>query len=249
MKIKVINPNTTLSMTHSIAQAAQAAVSEGTIVETVSPSMGPVSIECHYDEALASLGVLDEVRKGEADGVDAYVIACFGDPGLMAARELATGPVIGIAQAAFHAASFAGRSFAIVTTLGRTLGRAQDLVREYGFERQCVAYRACEVPVLGLESDEEGSYRLLLDESLDVLSATHADAIVLGCAGMAKMCARLADRLGVPVVDGVAAGAAFAQSLVRIGVGTCKTGEFAAPPSKTIDGLLGGFALTPVSEQ
>jgi hypothetical protein len=118
VKIKVINPNTTLSMTRSIGEAARAAVSEGTIIEAVSPSMGPVSIEGHYDEALASVGVIDEVRKGEADGVDAYVLACFGDPGLMAARELATGPVIGIAQAAFHAASFAGRSFAIVTTLG-----------------------------------------------------------------------------------------------------------------------------------
>ena len=244
MKIKVINPNTTLSMTRSIGETARAAVSEGTIIEAVSPSMGPVSIEGHYDEALASVGVIDEVRKGEADGVDAYVLACFGDPGLMAARELATGPVIGIAQAAFHAASFAGRSFAIVTTLGRTLGRARDLVLEYGFERQCVAYRACEVPVLGLESDEEGSYQALEAECLDVLDSTHADAIVLGCAGMAKMCARLSDRLGVPVVDGVAAGAAFAESLVRIGVGTCKTGEFAAPLPKQVDGLLESFSVS-----
>ncbi len=53
--------------------------------------MGPASIESHYDEALSVPGVLDEIAKGERDGVDGYVLACFGDPGLDAARELAAG--------------------------------------------------------------------------------------------------------------------------------------------------------------
>lgn len=243
MKIKIINPNTTLSMTYSIEAAARLAASDEVQIEAVSPAMGPVSIESHYDEALAAIGVLDEIRKGEAHGVDGYIIACFGDPGLLAARELAQGPVIGIAQAAFHAASFAGRSFAIVTTLGRTLGRARDLVDEYGFSRQCVAYRACEIPVLGLESDEGEAYSALKAECEDVIASTDADAIVLGCAGMAKLCERLSGELPVPVIDGVAAGVAFVEALVRINVRTGKRGEFAFPPAKSIDGLLSSFSL------
>src|SRR5437867_9508252 len=106
MRIKVINPNTTESMTRTIGAAARSVAAPGTEIIAVSPAMGPVSIECHYDEALSTLGVLDEVRKGEADACDGYIIACFGDPGLLAAREIARGPVVGIAEAAMHAASF-----------------------------------------------------------------------------------------------------------------------------------------------
>src|SRR5450432_1172688 len=105
MRIKVINPNTTRTMTETIGRAAAAAAAPGTTILAASPSMGPVSIEGHYDEALSVVGLLDEIRKGEATGCDGYVIACFGDPGLLAAREIARGPVIGIAEAAMHAAS------------------------------------------------------------------------------------------------------------------------------------------------
>src|SRR5262245_36457014 len=120
MKIKVINPNTTPSMTEKIGASARAAAALGTQVLAVSPAMGPVSIEGHYDEAVSALGVLDEVRKGEQEGYDGYVIACFGDPGLLAAREAARGPVIGIDEAAMHAASFIATGFSVVTTLKRT---------------------------------------------------------------------------------------------------------------------------------
>ena len=241
MRLRVINPNTTWSMTRTIGDAARAAVSPDVEVEAVSPSMGPVSIESHADEALAAVGVMDEIRRGEADGCDGYVVACFGDPGLDAARELASGPVVGVAEAAFHAASFLGRSFAIVTTLSRTLGRARDLVDLYGFTRACTAYRACEVPVLGLDSDPDAAYRALETECLRTVEEVAPDVIVLGCAGMAGMCNRLQERLGMPVIDGVAAAASMAEALVRIGARTSKRGEFAQPPAKQVVGLLKPF--------
>ena len=100
MKIKVINPNTTLTMTAKIGEAASAVAFSETQVVAVSPSMGPVSVEGHYDEAVSALGVVDEVRKGAAEGMQGYLIACFDDPGLHAAREVANGPVVGIAEAA-----------------------------------------------------------------------------------------------------------------------------------------------------
>ena len=88
MKIKLINPNTTLSMTESIENCAKKYASEGTTVYAVSPNIGVNSIECYVDEYLAVPGVLQEIVKGEEEGADAFVIACFGDPGLQAAREI-----------------------------------------------------------------------------------------------------------------------------------------------------------------
>ena len=105
MRIKIINPNTTWSMTEKIGACARTVASAGTEIVAVSPAMGPVSIESHYDEALAVPGLLQEIAAGEREGIDGYVIACFGDPGLKAARELARGPVVGIAEAAMHLAS------------------------------------------------------------------------------------------------------------------------------------------------
>ncbi|WP_343657337.1 aspartate/glutamate racemase family protein, partial [Cupriavidus sp.] len=151
MKLKIINPNTTESMTEKIGQCARAVAEQGTRISAVSPRMGPASIESHYDEALSVPGILDEILAGEQEGVDGYVIACFGDPGLYAAREVARGPVIGIAEAAMHMASMVGSSFSVVTTLARTCNIAWHLAERYGMKRFCSNVRACDLPVLDLE--------------------------------------------------------------------------------------------------
>jgi allantoin racemase len=110
MRILVVNPNTTPSMTSKIGAAARAAASAGTEVAAVSPSTGPASIEGYYDEAFAVPGLIEEVRKGEAAGFDGHVVACFDDTGVDAARCVARGPVVGIAEAAMHVATLiAGR--------------------------------------------------------------------------------------------------------------------------------------------
>ena len=106
MLIKVINPNTSEPMTEAIKRSARAVA--GVDVHAVTAPMGPASIESHYDEALAVPGVLAELG-----GADGYVIACFGDPGLDAAREVADGPVVGMAEAAMRAASYLGRGFSV----------------------------------------------------------------------------------------------------------------------------------------
>src|SRR6478736_5906203 len=222
MRIRVINPNTTWSMTRLIGECASAVASAGVTVEAVSPTMGPASIESHYDEALAVPGILAEIARGEAEGVDGYVIACFGDPGLEAARELARGPVVGIAEAGMRAATYLGRSFSVVTTLGRTRGRAWDLASTYGIDKACRGVHACEIPVLAL------------DES---------DVIVLGCAGMADLCAHISDAIGAPVIDGVAAAVVTVEGLVRLGLRTSGINEYATPPAKAYTGLLSGFQL------
>ena len=240
MRIRVVNPNTTRSMTAAIGRSARAAAGPGVTVEAVTPRMGPASIESHYEEALAVPGVLEQIAIGEREGADAYVVACFGDPGIDAARELATGPVLGIAEAGFHAAALLGRSFGVVTTLERTTGRARELLQRYGFADVCTEVRACEIPVLDL--DGPGGRERILAECRSVLDGG-ADAVVLGCAGMAEFCASLTAELGAPVVDGVAAATVLAESLVRLGLATGKRGEYARPPAKPMSGVLAPFAL------
>ncbi|MGH6891685.1 MAG: aspartate/glutamate racemase family protein, partial [Dongiaceae bacterium] len=236
--IKVINPNTTQSMTRTIAAAASAVAAPGTeIVAATSPS-GPVSIEGHYDEAVSVIGLLEEVRSGEADAIDGYVIACFGDPGLLAAREIAAGPVLGIAEAAMHAASFLATGFSVVTTLGRTRIIAEHLVRNYGMEHHCRRVRATDLPVLELENPNSNAYRMIAEECRRALEEDGSGAIVLGCAGMADLTAALTRELGVPVIDGVAAAVKMIEALVSLGLKTSKRGDLAFPISKPFMGYL-----------
>ncbi len=243
MRITVVNPNTTAAMTRRIGEAARAVAAAGTTVEAVNPSMGPVSIESHYDEALAVPGLLAEIRRAQAAGSQGFVVACVGDPGLDAARDLAAGPVVGIAEAAMHAASFLGRSFSVVTTLGRTAGRAADLAGHYGFGRQCARVRACEVPVLELDDPGGDAYARIEVECRAAVAEDGVDVVVLGCAGMADLCRRLSAAVGVPVVDGVAAAVKQVEGLVTMGLRTSTRAEFAPPPAKRYAGLLAGFAV------
>jgi allantoin racemase len=247
MRIKVINPNTTASMTSVIAAAARAAAGpDTTIVPATSPA-GPVSIEGHYDEALSVVGLLEEVRRGEAEeGIDGYVIACFGDPGLLAAREAARGPVLGIAEAAMRAASFLATGFSVVTTLGRTRIIAEHLAHSYGVERHCRRVRATDLAVLELEDPRSDARRVILEECRRALAEDGSGAIVLGCAGMADLARDLQAALGVPVIDGVAVAVRFVEALVATGLGTSKRGDLAFPIAKPYTGALAHLAPLPV---
>ena len=244
LKIKIINPNTTWSMTRKIGQCARQVAAPGTEIVAVSPDMGPASIESHYDEALSVPGILQEIRLGEAAAVDAYVIACFGDPGLYAAREAARGPVIGIAEAAMHAASMIGASFSVVTTLERTCGIAWHLAERYGMQRFCRKVRACKLNVLELEQPGSAAYRIILEECRQALQQDQVDSIVLGCAGMTDLCRAIEEELGIAVIDGVAVAVKLAESLVHLGLKTGKRGDLAYPLHKPYSGLLESFTQT-----
>jgi allantoin racemase len=230
--INVINPNTTDSMTSLIAEAAQACVGPNTRIVGKTSSFGPASIEGHYDEALATIGMLKAVAAGDAESADAHVIACFGDPGLLAAREITAAPVLGIAEAAMRAATFVAIHFSIVTTLSRTKVIAEHLVRNYGMERACRKVRAVDVAVLDLDKPESNVRGLLLRECRDALDHDGIGAIVLGCAGMADLAHDLSTELGIPVIDGVAAAVRFAEALVGLGLKTSKVGDLAFPIPK-----------------
>ena len=242
MRILVVNPNTTRSMTAKIGLAARAAAAAGTEIVAVEPADGPVSIEGPFDGALSLPGLLEEVLKGETAGVDAHVIACFDDTGLDAARSLARAPVIGIGEAGYHLASLVAGRFSVVTTLSRSIPVIEHNLIRYGLAARCGGVRAAEVPVLALEDPKSGARALISKEIAAALRDDRAEAIVLGCAGMAEFAAALAAEHGVPVVEGVSAAVKLAEALVGLGLATSKLGGWAAPRPKPYAGRYAAFA-------
>lgn len=236
MKILVINPNTSDAMTEAIAQASREAASPGTEIVAVHPSFGPLSVEGHFDEAWASAGVAEQAHLARAWQPSASVIACFGDPGLQAAREALDGPVIGIAEAAFMAASSVAEGFSVVTTMTRTCGIAEHLVQRYGYEHQCRGVHGTDIAVLTLEDCPSETVEQIETAARDALNRDRSSAIVLGCAGMAPLCRTLSQRLGVPVIDGVAVAVKWGEALASLGLRTSKAGDYAQPLPKTYTG-------------
>ncbi|MGD9738940.1 MAG: aspartate/glutamate racemase family protein [Bauldia sp.] len=241
MRLLVVNPNTSAAMTASIGSAARAVAGAGTDIEAVNPAMGPVSIEGYYDEAFAVPGLLAEIAAGEARGADAAVIACFDDTGLDAARAMARIPVVGICEAGLAAAGMIAARISVVTTLPRSVVPIDWLVRRYGMAGRAFVH-AADIPVLALEARDADVVAKLRDAVAAAIAADSADAVVLGCAGMASLAAELSADLGVPVVEGVSAAVRFAESLVALGLRTGKTGPYARPLQKAYSGAMAPFA-------
>jgi allantoin racemase len=228
----VVNPNTTASMTAKIDAAARSVAAPGTAITAVNPASGPASIEGHYDEARCVPPMLELFRQGFADGADAGVIACFDDPGLYAVRELTTRPVLGICEAAMLTAAVVASRFSVVTTLARAVPIVEALAHRYGMAAKCRRVRAAEVPVLALEEPGSGARERVKAEVARAVTEDGAEAVILGCAGMADLARALTAELGVPVVDGVAAATKLAEALAGLGLETSKAGAFAWPRAK-----------------
>ena len=232
MRIHVINPNSTQSMTDKIGACARSVASPGTEIVATNPASSPASIEGQYDEAMSLAALLEEVKNGEQAGADGFVVACFDDVGLGACREIATGPVLGICEAAMHAASMIATGFSVVTTLGRSVPLIEDLALRYGMERRCRRVRAADIPVLALEEPGSNARQNVLDEITRAVREDRCEAVILGCAGMADLTAWLTEESGVPVIDGVAIAVRMVEALVGAGLSTSKVGAYARPLPK-----------------
>jgi len=134
--------------------------------------------------------------------------------------------------------------FSVVTTLARTCGMAWHLAERYGMKRFCRNVRATDVAVLDLDKPGSAARRIILDECRRALEEDGSDAIVLGCAGMAELCAEIEDALGAPVIEGVTAAVKWTEALVALRLSTAKRGDYARPLAKRYDGALQAFSPT-----
>lgn len=234
MRIYLINPNTTESMTLKAASAARTVAADGTEIIATQPTNGPASIEGFYDEAFSIPGLIGELQKAEQP--DGVVLACFDDTGLDAARCIMEVPVVGIGEAGFHMASLVSNKFGVVTTLARSIAAIEHNLVKYGLMARCAGVRASDIPVLGLE-DPASNARSQISEQIRLsLEVDGADAIVLGCAGMTDLASALQQEHGVPVIDGVVSAVKLVEGLVATGIKTSKSAGYAEPITKVYSG-------------
>jgi allantoin racemase len=227
LRLLLINPNTTASMTARIGLAAEAVASAGTMIEARNPASGPASIQGPEDGEAALPGLFSEIE-GAGDEFDAIIIACFDDTGLYEGRRRTRVPVIGIGEAGVHAAMLVAARYSVVTTLAVSIPVIEENIARYGFASRCGRVRASNVPVLELEKPGSAARETISAEIAEALRQDGSDAIVLGCAGMADLAQSLAEIHGVPVVDGVAAAVKLAEALVGMKLRTSQAGPFRA---------------------
>ena len=229
MRILVLNPNTTASMTEKIGAAARRVASAETEIIAMNSANGPASIEGFYDEAMSLAGMLAVIRN--TPDFDAVVIACFDDTGLDAARCLTDKPVIGIGEAAYHMASMISNKFSVVTTLARSVPALEHNLHRYGLISRCARVRSSEVAVLDLEHPGSDACNHISAEISRAISEDRAEAIVLGCAGMADLADALAKEHGLPVLDGVVCAIGLAEAMVKLKLLTSRHGGYSPPPA------------------
>ncbi|PSW20202.1 hypothetical protein C9I98_09100 [Photobacterium sanctipauli] len=231
MRIMVINPNTTTSFTDTIQKSCERYISAGTELIVTNPSKGVASIEGSSDGIKAAYHLVELIEANEGQGIDGYVVACFDDTGLQAAREVTSAPVVGIGEASLHMASLISARYSVVTTLQRSVSILQDNASTYGLDKRCQGIHAVNLPVLALE-DKALAFEAMLKRSKEILEQDKSECIILGCGGMSGMSEPLSEALGVPVIDGTAAGIKLIEALVGMKLQTSKACTYAYPNKK-----------------
>ncbi len=234
MRIFVINPNTSESMTDHIRQELEKIRRPDTELTVVNPKHGPVSIESAYDEALAGPPTLELVRRANEEGYDAIVLACFSDPALEAAKEVSDIPVIGIEEATLHVAAMLGHKFSIMTSLSRRIPTREVHVRLRGLESAFASAPAMNMPVLEMDANPAKAKALILELARKAVQEDGAEVIVLGCAGLAGYAEDIERELGAVVLDPTAVAFKVAEAIADLGLRHSKVGHFARPPVKEI---------------
>jgi allantoin racemase len=226
-RLALINPNTDELHTRAMADVAAAALPDGCHVTAVTPERGPTSIESEADAVVAAAEVLALARSLPAH--DGYLIACFGDPGLDAVREVTEAPVVGIGEAAYTAAAIVSKRFGIVTTLPRSIPALEESLEARGMASRCAGIVPLHIPVAQQGSHHPGTTPAIVDAGRRLVDDHRAEALILACGGMADVARAVEEAVGVPVCDGVAFGAMLVYSLAQCGLRTSSVGAYAAP--------------------
>ena len=229
MRILVINPNGSTEMSHVIGEQLRAVARPDSELVVVNPPGAPPAIESALDEARAIPPMLELVRAAADRGFDAVVIACFTDPGLEAAREATSIPVVGIQDAAMHLAAQIGHRFSILTTLRHRVPVRYRAALLAGLERRLASCPVLNLPVLDTVTDRERVVELLIRTGRRAVEEDGAEVLILGCAGLGDLAPRVQRELGVPVIDPNGAALKLAETLIDLGLAHSKAGLYTNP--------------------
>jgi Asp/Glu/hydantoin racemase len=236
MRLLMLNPNTSQSVTDLIAAAARAAAAPGT---EIVPATAPRGVPYISNRAEAVIGgaVALEMLASLHSTVDAAVIAAFADPALGGAREMFPLPVIGLAEAGMLTACMLGARFAVVTFAQAMEPWYRECVEWHRLERRCAGIRALGGGFRDIGSVQHEKESLLVELAGRAVEDDGADVVVLAGAPLAGLAARVADRIPVPVVDCVAASVKQAEALVALGPRKATRGTYRRPDAKESTGL------------
>jgi allantoin racemase len=232
MKIFVINPNTSESMTDHIREALESVKRSDTELTVTCPLKGPDTIESAYDEAYAIPPTLELVKKANAEGYDAVILACFSDPGLEAAKEVSAIPVVGIEEATLHMAAMLGAKFSILTPRKQRIASKCEHVHMRGLTHFLASVRSLDLSVAETDADPTKTKRRLMETAKIAVETDGAEVIIMGCAGMAGYAAEIEQALNIKVLDPAAVALKTAEAMADLGLTHSKVGMFAAPPKK-----------------
>lgn len=236
MRILLLNPNTSLSLTALLQAAGEVAKAPGTELVAMTASRGVPYIASRAEAQIGGAIALEMLAECHGD-FDAAIIAAFGDPGLMGARELFDLPIVGMAEAAMLAACMLGRRFSIVT-FARALGPwYRECVEMHGLSARCASIRMLDES-FGVISDVQSEKEdMLVALARRAVEEDEADVVILAGAPLAGLAARVRHRVAVPVVDQMAAAVKMAEALVALSPCKATSGTFRRPPAKPTIGL------------
>ena len=229
MRILVINPNASTAMSDVIREQLMAVKRDDVELEVVNPEGSPPAIESAQDVAECIPPMLEIVRGAVAREVDAIVIACFTDPGLDAAREATSLPVVGIQESAMHLAAQLGDRFSVLTLLERRVPARHHAALRHGLERRLASCPVLNLPVLATVEDREQVLAQLIRVGRRAIEQDGAEVLILGCAGLGDLAPRVQQALSIPVIDPNAAALKLAETLVDLGLSHSKARLYAAP--------------------
>jgi allantoin racemase len=215
MKIKVVNPVATDVWDQQQLRLLNLFKDSDTKIEWVNVKKGVTEIEQYYDEAFAIGPAVEEMVQAEKEAFDAVLMPCFGDVGLDAAKEALSIPVVGACEASVHLASMLGRKFSILATTKKAAKSLGDLVCKYGLTPKLASIKTVGLSPLEFSREKERLKEALLKNAKEAVEKDGADAIVLGCGGMA-VASWLQEQIGVPVVEPMIAGLKIAETFVKM---------------------------------
>lgn len=236
MKLLLINPNITESMTETMAAEARRFASPGTEIVAVTAAFGTQYVENRAEASIASHAVLDALAK-HAAGCDAAIVCAFGDPGLAAAREFADIPIVGIEESAILAAWMLGRRYSIICLTPRLRTWYIECAQEHGLAGRLASVRALNAPIADITLAKQQFRTRLLELCMQAIEQDDAEVIIFGGGPIAGLAREVRDDIPVPTLDGVGCAVRMAEALVGLRPRSPLRGSFARPAPKPAKGL------------
>jgi Asp/Glu/hydantoin racemase len=236
MRLLLINPNISESVSSLIGDEARRTASPGTDVTVVTAPFGVAYIETRFESLIGAYAVA-QLAAEHYPRFDAIVVAAFGDPGLPALREVVPVPVVGMSEAAFASACLIGQRFSIIAISSRITAWYRETVERCGLTARLASIRALDQPLADIGSVQTDQAAQLLALCERAVREDGADALVIAGAPLAGLARQIRNQLPVPAVDGVSCAVAQAEALVRLAPRQSRAGSFSPPPLKPHRGL------------